>query len=249
MNTKLSVNVNKIALVRNSRGANYPDLLRMSLDLEDYGAEGITVHPRPDERHIRYDDIPILRAHIETELNIEGYPTDDFIKLVIDNHADQVTLVPDPPGALTSDHGWDFKKDSTFLQRIISAFKSAGIRVSLFIDADADHVNAAQDTGADRIELYTGPYAHRYEVDKKGDIQGHIAASRRAMEIGMGVNAGHDLNLKNLAFYAHSLPLLQEVSIGHALIVDAMYWGYSNAIQMYKDRLAHPEHYLSQIQQ
>lgn len=244
MHTKLSVNVNKIALIRNSRGADYPNLLQMSLDLEDYGAEGITVHPRPDQRHIRYDDIPVLRAHISTELNIEGFPTEDFIRLVIDNKADQVTLVPDPPGALTSDHGWDFSKSRDLLKSVIPLFKEAGIRVSLFVDAAADNADKAQEAGADRIELYTGPFAHGFEAGGDGGVTAHSATSVRALAIGIGVNAGHDLNLKNLAFYRYSLPFLQEVSIGHALIVDAMYYGYSNAIQMYKDRLVHPAHYL-----
>ncbi|MCO6461196.1 MAG: pyridoxine 5'-phosphate synthase [Saprospiraceae bacterium] len=247
MDTKLSVNVNKIALIRNSRGSDYPNLLTMCLDLEAYGAEGITVHPRPDQRHIRYDDIPVLKEHIRTELNIEGYPSDDFIRLVLDNRPAQVTLVPDLPGALTSDHGWNFQKDGNFLKTIIPVFKTSGIRVSLFVDAGEDNADMALDTGADRIELYTGPFAHAFEIEQRGDIAAHIATSQRAMDIGIGVNAGHDLNLKNLAFYAHSLPFLQEVSIGHALIVDAMYYGYSNAIQMYKDRLAHPEHYLPYI--
>jgi len=243
MSTKLSVNVNKIALIRNSRGANYPDLLQMCLDLEDYGAEGITVHPRPDQRHIRYDDIPVLRASISTELNIEGYPTEDFVRLVIDNRADQVTLVPDPPGALTSDHGWDFSKQADLLNSVIPLFKAAGIRVSLFVDAEERAVQSAGEVGADRIELYTGPYAHGFDEDGRGDIDLHIRASAKAMEVGLGVNAGHDLNLRNLAFYKKSLPFLQEVSIGHALIVDAMYFGYSNAIHMYLDRLKNPENY------
>lgn len=243
MDTKLSVNVNKIALIRNSRGADYPNLLEMCLDLEAYGAEGITVHPRPDQRHIRYDDIPLLRQNIATELNIEGYPTDDFVRLVIDNKADQVTLVPDPPGALTSDHGWDFSRHTSFLKDIIPMFKSNGIRVSLFVDADPDSADGALIVGADRIELYTGPFAHGFDKNGVGDIAEHAATSARAMEIGLGVNAGHDLNLRNLAFYKKTLPFLQEVSIGHALIVDAMYYGYSNAIHMYLDRLKNPENY------
>jgi pyridoxine 5-phosphate synthase len=241
--TKLSVNVNKIALIRNSRGANYPDLLQMCLDLEAFGADGITVHPRPDQRHIKYDDIPILKDNIRTELNIEGYPSDDFIKLVIDNAPAQVTLVPDPPGALTSDHGWDFVKDKDLLARTIPMFVEAGIRVSLFVDAEEDAASKAKDAGADRIELYTGPYAHDYKASKDTAIKGHVAASEKAASIDLGVNAGHDLNLENLAFYRSSMPILDEVSIGHALIVDAMYFGYSNAIQMYRDRLLHPGHY------
>lgn len=241
--TKLSVNVNKIALIRNSRGAGYPDLVRMCLDLEAYGADGITVHPRPDERHIRYADIPMLKAAIKTELNIEGYPSDDFIKLVLDNSPAQVTLVPDPPGALTSDHGWDFAKDKDLLDKVIPVFRDAGIRVSLFVDAIESSPVDARMVGADRIELYTGPYAHAYKDQMGEAIAGHIKASAKAKELGLGVNAGHDLNLDNLAFYKKSLPLLEEVSIGHALIVDAMYYGYSNAIHMYKDRLLHPEHY------
>ena len=242
--TKLSVNVNKIALIRNSRDAGYPDLVRMCLDLEAYGADGITVHPRPDERHIRYADIPKLKATIKTELNIEGYPSDDFIRLVVDNLPAQVTLVPDPPGALTSDHGWDFEKDHDLLSRVIPIFSEVGIRVSLFTDAVERSPLDAQNVGADRIELYTGPYAHGFNIHKEDVISGHVKASAKAMEIGIGVNAGHDLNLENLAYYKKSLPLLEEVSIGHALIVDAMYYGYSNAIHMYKDRLLHPGHYL-----
>ena len=241
--TKLSVNVNKIALIRNSRGSNYPDLLQMCLDLEAYGADGITVRPRPDQRHIRYDDIPLLKKNIRTELNIEGYPSDEFIQLVIDNTPAQVTLVPDPPGALTSDHGWDFVKNKDLLANAIPLFINAGIRVSLFVDADEDASSRAHDAGADRIELYTGPYAHQYAKGDKQSIHGHIAASAKAKALGLGVNAGHDLNLDNLAFYKSSLLLLDEVSIGHALIVDAMYYGYSNAIAMYLDRLKNPQHY------
>ncbi len=241
--TKLSVNVNKIALIRNSRGANYPDLLQMCLDLETYGADGITVHPRPDQRHIRYDDIPVLRNNIHTELNIEGYPTEEFIKLVIDNRPAQVTLVPDPPGALTSDQGWDFQKNFDLLKRIIPLFQTSGIRVSLFVDAIESSAEMAKEVGADRIELYTGPYAHDYNTAKDKLITGHIKASHKAIDLGMGVNAGHDLNLDNLAFYKRSLPMLEEVSIGHALIVDAMYYGYSNVMHMYKDRLVNPQNY------
>jgi pyridoxine 5-phosphate synthase len=235
--TKLSVNVNKIALIRNSRGANYPDLVKMCLDLEGFGADGITVHPRPDQRHIRYDDIPELKKNIKTELNIEGYPAEDFIRLVIDNRSAQVTLVPDPPGALTSDHGWDFIKDRDLLLNTIPLFKEAGIRVSLFVDAHERSPSQAKDVGADRIELYTGPYAHTYREDRDLAVKGHIDAVHAAIHEGLGINAGHDLNLDNLAFYRSSLPVLDEVSIGHALIVDAMYYGYSNAIAMYKDRL------------
>lgn len=243
--TSLSININKIALIRNSRGANYPDLIEMALLLEAYGADGITVHPRPDQRHIRYDDIPALKSHIRTELNIEGFPSDDFVRLVMDNKPTQVTLVPDPPGALTSDHGWDIAAQKDILRHVIPVFQSAGIRVSLFIDAESDRVAQAAEVGADRIELYTGPYAHAYTTQRASSvIASHMASSHRASELGLGVNAGHDLNLANLAYYRHSLPLLHEVSIGHAMIVDAMLYGYSNVVPMYKDRLLHPQHYI-----
>ena len=242
--TCLSVNINKIALIRNSRGGNLPDLVQMACDLEAYGAEGITVHPRPDQRHVRYDDIPALKAAIRTELNVEGYPSAEFIRLVIDNQPAQVTLVPDPPAALTSDHGWDIQKDAQLLQEVIANFKSAGIRVSLFIDPDENQVKAAYGVGADRIELYTGPYAHTYATDRAAAIDPHIIASLTATELGLGVNAGHDLNLNNLAWYRWSLPALDEVSIGHAMIADALYFGYSNVMHMYKDRLIHPQHYI-----
>lgn len=244
VNTCLSVNINKIALIRNSRGGNLPDLVQMALDLEDYGADGITVHPRPDQRHIRYSDIPTLKAAIRTELNIEGYPSEDFISLVLRHLPAQVTLVPDPPGALTSDHGWDIVNNIAFLIPIIRQFRSSGVRVSVFIDPDTSQVRAAAEAGADRIELYTGPYAQNYESDKVRAVAPHIAASALAAELGLQVNAGHDLNLINLAWYRSSLPWLHEVSIGHAMIADALYYGYSNVVHMYKDRLLNPGHYI-----
>jgi pyridoxine 5-phosphate synthase len=240
---RLSVNINKIALIRNSRGGNLPDLVQMALDIESYGAAGITVHPRPDQRHIRYSDIPALKSNIRTELNIEGYPSADFIALVLRNVPAQVTLVPDPPDTLTSDQGWDIVKHKDFLKDIVSQFHTAGIRVSIFINAEPAMVDAAAAIGADRIELYTGPYAHDYDSDRLVAVSPHVACAARAIEKNIEVNAGHDLNLKNLAWYSQSLPVLHEVSIGHALISDALYYGYSNAIHMYKDRLIYPELY------
>lgn len=240
---RLSVNINKIALIRNSRGENLPDLVQMALAIESYGGQGITVHPRPDQRHIRYDDIPALKKAIATELNIEGYPGKEFIDLVLANHPAQVTLVPDPPDTLTSDQGWDVKKHAPFLKEIIELFHLDGIRVSLFINTEEAMVDASAEIGADRIELYTGPYARDYQINRDKAVSPHIMCSGRAGELGIEVNAGHDLNLKNLAWYSLSLPLLHEVSIGHALISDALYYGYSNAIQMYLDRLIHPELY------
>lgn len=240
---KLSININKIALIRNSRGGQLPDLLHMAMDLETYGAEGITVHPRPDQRHIRYTDIPILKKYISTELNIEGYPTPEFIHLVLDNNPAQVTLVPDPPGALTSDHGWDIQSHHSFLEPIIAEFKSQGIRVSLFVDAKPMNASLAKSVGADRIELYTGPYAEQFKSDALSAVTPHINTAVRAESEGIDINAGHDLNLDNLAWYTLSLPQLDEVSIGHAMICDALYYGYSNVVAMYLDRLVNPTHY------
>lgn len=235
--TRLSVNINKIALLRNARGGNLPDLVQVALDCEEYGAQGITVHPRPDERHIRYADIPNLKAAIKTELNIEGNPTPDFIKLVLDNKPAQVTLVPDPPGALTSSQGWDTVGQASFLKEVNSEFKAAGIRVSIFVDAEEKYVEGAKNTGADRIEFYTGHYAEQFSANKEAAVAPHRRCAQLANELGIGINAGHDLNLDNLKYYQEQVPGLLEVSIGHALVCDAIYFGLANTIQMYLFRL------------
>lgn len=235
--TKLSVNINKIALIRNSRGGNYPDLIKVAMDCESFGAEGITIHPRPDERHIRYSDIPALKEIVRTELNIEGNPTDRFMKEVLTHRPHQCTLVPDKPGALTSDQGYDTIEEKENLKRIIDQLKSADIRVSIFIDPDPIMVEGAKETGADRIEFYTGPYAALFKDDPEKAIENHIKAAQVANEAGIGVNAGHDLNLENLHFYASRIPHLLEVSIGHALVTDALYFGLENVIPMYKQLL------------
>lgn len=231
--TLFSVNINKIALIRNSRGANYPDLIKSALDCERYGAQGITVHPRPDQRHVRYSDIPVLKDHVTTEFNIEGYPTPEFLDLVIKNKLAQCTLVPDAPEALTSDNGWDTISNSVFLSETIKQIKDAGIRVSLFIDPDKDRIYAAKECGADRIEFYTGPYAHQFHKDKNAAIAPFVEAAQFANSIGIGINAGHDLNLDNLRFFKENIPNLLEVSIGHAVICDAIYLGLKNTIQLY----------------
>lgn len=234
MKTKLSVNLNKVALIRNGRGGNIPDLIKFAIDCESYGADGITVHPRPDQRHVRYDDLAQLKEVVKTELNIEGYPSDTFMKEVLAVKPHQCTLVPDPPGVLTSDSGWDIDGDKALLVDIIGSLKAAGIRTSLFIDPDPRQVIAAKEVGADRIELYTGGYANNYFIDKDKAVNSHIDSSKKAEEIGIAVNAGHDLNLDNLRFYSDSLSSLSEVSIGHALISDALYFGIANVISMYK---------------
>jgi len=234
MVTRLSVNINKIALIRNSRKGNYPDLIKLAQDCERFGADGITVHPRPDQRHIRFSDIPALKQVIKTEFNIEGYPSKHFIDLVCTNKPDQVTLVPDAPNVLTSDQGWDVKNNKSLLEESIAEFKKRGIRVSLFLDPDTEMVELTRDVGADRIELYTGPYSWNYAADRNSQIKLHIDAATKCIELGLGINAGHDLNLQNLGFYKVQLPRLDEVSIGHALITDAIYFGLENAILMYK---------------
>ncbi len=231
--TRLSVNINKVALIRNARGGNLPNLRQVAIDCEEFGAEGITVHPRPDERHIRYSDIPVLKEVVKTEFNIEGYPNEKFIDLIIKNKPHQVTLVPDPPGVLTSSEGWDIPNNFEFLKELLKRFKNEGVRTSLFLDANPDLVKWAKDVGTDRIELYTGDYAHSYESDKEKAIESHIICSKLAQKLGLGLNAGHDLNLDNLRFYANQLIDLQEVSIGHALISDALYYGLQNTIGMY----------------
>ena len=232
--TRLSVNINKVALIRNSRGSNLPDLRQFAQDCESYGAEGITVHPRPDQRHIRYDDLYILKEVVSTEFNIEGYPSEDFLKIVCDVRPHQCTLVPDPPGVLTSSEGWDTIEQADFLTDVIGQLHEAGIRVSIFLDADLAKLEAVPQCGADRVELYTGDFAMKYTDDPKGAVQDHMAVSRRAAELGIGLNAGHDLNLDNLHFYKNNVNRLLEVSIGHALISDALYYGVQNTIGMYK---------------
>ena len=235
--TRLSVNINKLALIRNSRGGNLPDLVKVAKDCEAFGAEGITVHPRPDQRHVRFDDIPRLKEVVTTEFNIEGNPTKDFLKLVIDNIPHQCTLVPDAPEALTSDSGWDTVKYEAFLKDVISELHSAGIRVSLFLDPVEDLVIGAKEVGADRIEFYTGIYAKEFHIDREKAIASHVRCARLGNELGLGINAGHDLNLENLRYYkTHVLPL-HEVSIGHALVCDAFYYGLHNTIQLYKKQL------------
>ncbi len=239
MPTKLSVNINKIATLRNSRGGNNPDVVKAAIDCQHFGADGITVHPRPDERHIRYNDVREISKIITTEFNIEGNPTEDkFVNLVLEVKPAQVTLVPDSPGQLTSNHGWDTIKEKAYLQRIIGVFKNAGIRVSIFIDPVERMAAAAADTGADRVELYTEDYAKNYPKGKDAAIAAYIKAATVAAQSGLGLNAGHDLDRENLHFFKQSIPNLLEVSIGHALISDALYYGLENVIQLYKRTLA-----------
>jgi pyridoxine 5-phosphate synthase len=237
--TKLSVNINKIATLRNSRGGNNPDVIKAAIDIQNFGADGITVHPRPDERHIRYADVYELKKIITTEFNIEGNPKElKFVDLVLANKPDQVTLVPDAEGQLTSDHGWDTIKNKDYLIEIISVFKRAGIRVSIFVDPDIEMVIGAKETGTDRIELYTENYAKIFESgNKQLAIAPYISAAKKANELGMGINAGHDLDLNNLTYFSEKIPGLLEVSIGHALITDALYFGLENAVQLYKRQL------------
>ena len=231
---KLSVNINKIATLRNSRGGNNPDLVKTALDCERFGAQGITVHPRPDERHIRYQDTFDLKAKINTEFNIEGNCQEDkFVKLVLANQPSQVTLVPDILGQLTSNHGWDTIKNQNYLQDIIAVFKEKNIRVSIFVDPNPEMVEASKTTGTDRIELYTEAYASGFNQDKEKAIAPYILAAETADKVGLGINAGHDLDLHNLKYFAQNIPNLLEVSIGHALICDALYLGLENSIQRY----------------
>jgi pyridoxine 5-phosphate synthase len=236
--TRLSVNINKIAVLRNSRGGNLPDLIQVAKDCETFGAQGITVHPRPDERHIRMADIPLLKEVVKTEFNIEGYPDERFMELVLKNKPHQATLVPDDPSQLTSDHGWDTVKQATYLTEIIKILRGSGIRVSLFVDAEAKMVEGAKKVGADRIEFYTGIYAKDFYKNKAQAVAPHTTAAKVAVELGLGINAGHDLNLDNLKFYKDNVAGLMEVSIGHALISDALYYGMHNTIQMYLRQLA-----------
>lgn len=239
MAVKLSVNINKIATLRNSRGGNVPDVLQAAINCQLFGADGITVHPRPDERHIRYSDVRQIKPIITTEFNIEGNPKEDkFVQLVLETMPTQVTLVPDSAGQLTSDHGWDTVKEAKYLQEIIGVFRQAGIRVSIFVDPVADMVAAAADTGTDRIELYTEAYAREFHHNRDESIAPYIQAAMVANEKRLGINAGHDLDMNNLAFFATSIPGLLEVSIGHALIADALYYGLENTIQLYKRGLS-----------
>ncbi|HQH18819.1 MAG TPA: pyridoxine 5'-phosphate synthase [Bacteroidales bacterium] len=235
--TKLSVNINKIATLRNARGGNLPDLLKVAQDCERFGAEGITVHPRPDERHIRYQDVIDLKPLVTTEFNIEGYPSQQFIDLVCKVKPHQVTLVPDPPEAITSNAGWDTIKNESFLKEVIAEFKKNKIRVSVFIDTDLLLIKNAIKTGTDRLELYTERYAKNYSSGKEKAIADFIIAANVAKEEGLELNAGHDLNLDNLKYFSSGIPHLKEVSIGHALISDALYFGLENTIQMYLKQL------------
>lgn len=232
--TNLSVNINKIATLRNARGENRPDVEAVALDIESFGADGITVHPRPDERHIRRSDVYKLRPLLKCEFNIEGYPTDEFVDLVLKVRPTQVTLVPDAPGALTSSSGWTVTEHADFLTALVERFKEAGVRSSIFVNADPEQIRAAAATGADRVELYTKPYADRYPVDPEGAIAPFVEAASVARKCGLGVNAGHDLNLDNLAFFYKRIPFLNEVSIGHALICDALYLGLKETVAQYK---------------
>ncbi|MEY3249503.1 MAG: pyridoxine 5-phosphate synthase [Bacteroidota bacterium] len=235
---RLSVNINKIALIRNARGGNLPDLLQVARDCEDFGAQGITVHPRPDQRHIRYDDIPALRAVVRTEFNIEGNPEPDFMALVCANPPHQCTLVPDSQDQRTSDHGWDTVAHGSFLREITAALQEKGIRVSIFVDPDPRMIAGAKAVGADRVELYTGPYAAEFPQDPAAAIAPYARAAEEAGRLGIGLNAGHDLNLANLHYFKRHCPQLLEVSIGHALICDALYYGLSNTIRMYLRQLS-----------
>lgn len=232
--THLSVNVNKIATLRNARGEDKPNLLQTVMDIERFGAQGITVHPRPDERHITRNDVLTLRPALRTEFNIEGYPSREFMELVVRVRPTQVTLVPDAPDALTSSAGWDVVNNAEFLTEVVDRLRDAGIRSSIFIDADPEQVKAAAKCGADRVELYTKPYADRYAADPEAAVAPYVEASRQAKKCGMGCNAGHDLSLENLAFFAERMPHLSEVSIGHALICDALYLGLEETIRRYR---------------
>ena len=233
MSVKLSVNVNKIATLRNARGGNTPNVVQVALDCERFGAEGITVHPRPDERHITRQDVMDLSKVVTTEYNIEGYPNDRFMELVLDVKPTQATLVPDPPGVLTSNAGWDTKKHLDQLKDLVSTFKSEGIRSAIFIDTDLQNIEYAAKSDVDRIELYTGPFAENYGNDPQKAISAYVKAAELAAELGMEINAGHDLSLDNLRFFQENIPALKEVSIGHALISDALYFGLENTVQMY----------------
>ena len=236
--TRLSVYINKIATIRNSRGGNNPDLIKVALDAEQFGAEGITVHPRPDERHIRYADVRELKKVLTTEFNIEGNCREEkFVQLVLEVKPDQVTLVPDAEGQLTSDHGWDTVRHKDYLSEMIGFFKSAGIRTSIFCDPDPAMIAGAALTGTDRIELYTESYAHQFKTNRASAIAPYVAGAEMAKALGMGINAGHDLDLDNLHYLIQEIPFIDEVSIGHALVCDALYLGLENTIQLYRRQL------------
>lgn len=240
MQTKLSVNINKIATIRNARGGNTPNVVQVALDCERFGADGITIHPRPDERHITTKDTYDLSKVVETEFNIEGYPDARFMQLIEELKPAQATLVPDPPHVLTSDAGWDTKKHLEKLTQIITTIKSFGVRTSIFVDTDIQNIAYAAKTGVDRIELYTGPYANEYASNPHKAVQPYADAAKLATELGLEINAGHDLSLENLAFFKKHIPNLAEVSIGHALISDALYFGLENTIQLYQKELNYP---------
>ena len=235
--TNLSVNINKVATIRNARGGNRPDVLQVAQDCESFGAQGITVHPRPDERHIRYSDVYGLKPLVKTEFNIEGYPCERFIDLVLKVKPTQVTLVPDAPDAITSNAGWDVKNHFDFLNELVDTFTAQGIRTSIFVGTDLENIEWAAKTGTDRVELYTEPYASAYASNREQAIAPFIEAARKAKSLGLGVNAGHDLNLDNLAFFHQQIPWLDEVSIGHALICDALYLGLRETIKQYREQL------------
>jgi len=235
--TRLSVNVNKYALLRNSRGGNLPDVVQIAKDCEEFGAQGITVHPRQDERHIKYTDVELLKEIVTTEFNIEGYPDERFLKMVLETQPHQCTLVPDASNQLTSDHGWDTINEAGFLTDVIGKLKHKGIRVSLFLNPEEEMVYGANEVGADRIELFTGIFAEEFAVNSESAVAPHVHASKVANDLGLGINAGHDLNLDNLRFYKNRVENLLEVSIGHALICDAIYFGLENTIRKYLRQL------------
>lgn len=235
--TKLSVNINKIATIRNARGGNNPDVIQWAKKIESFGAQGITVHPRPDQRHIRFDDVYELKKSVTTEFNIEGYPSEDFIRMVIEVSPQQVTLVPDAPDAITSDHGWDTKTHGNRLKDIIARFHEHGIRCSIFLDPDPVMVESAAMTGTDRVELYTEGYAKGYHGNREDAIKPYMDTAKKIAEAGLGLNAGHDLDLHNLRYFASYVPGLLEVSIGHALVCDALEYGMSNTVRMYLNAL------------
>jgi len=230
---RLSVNINKIATLRNARGGNNPDVIKAAVDCERFGAQGITVHPRPDERHIRYNDVVALKDIVKTEFNIEGYPDERYLKIIREVKPAQATLVPDPPQAITSNAGWDTKANETFLKEVVEEIKSTGVRVSIFVDPIPQMVEGAKKVNSDRVELYTEPYAHEFLRNKEAAIRPYKESAALAYEAGLGINAGHDLSLENLNFFTQNIPNLDEVSIGHALICDALYFGLENTIQLY----------------
>ena len=235
--TKLSVNINKIATLRNARGGDVPNLLKVAADIQNFGAEGITIHPRPDERHIRYQDAKELRSVVHTEFNIEGNPIPEFVDLVLGIKPEQVTLVPDAVDAITSNAGWDTKNHAGFLKEVVSEFKRNGIRTSIFMDPDISLIEAAAETGTDRIELYTESYAVAYDLGNKSGVQPYVVVAEKANELGLGINAGHDLSLSNLNYFVQEVPGVLEVSIGHALISEALYFGLQNVVSMYLQKL------------